>query len=67
MRCKHYGCFMVQCVIMILYVFLLEIEFVQPLFCGLFGIFFTKQCKNMGFTLPFDAFRYVKGKLSHPY
>lgn len=65
--CKHYGCFMVQCVIVILYAFLLEIEFVQPLFCGLFGIFFTKQCKNIGFTLPFDAFRYVKGKLSHPY
>lgn len=65
--CKHYGCFMVQCVIMILYVFLLEIEFVQPLFCLLFGTFFTKECKNIGFALPFDAFRYVKGKLSHPY
>lgn len=65
--CKHYGCFMVQCVIMILYAFLLEIEFVQPLFCGLFGIFFTKQCKSIGFTFPFDAFRYVKGKLSRPY
>lgn len=65
--CKHYGCFMVQCVIMILYVFLLEIEFVQPLFCGLFGNFFTKQCKSIGFTFPFDAFRYVKGKPSHPY
>lgn len=65
--CKHYGCFMVQCVIVILYVFLLEIEFVQPLFCVLFGTFFTKQCKNIGFTLPFDVFRYVKGKLSHPY
>ena len=66
-RCKHYGCFMVQCVIVILYAFLLEIEFVQPLFCLLFGTFFTKQCKNIGFTLPFDVFRYVKGKLSHPY
>lgn len=52
---------------MILYVFLLEIEFVQSLFCLLFGTFFTKQCKNIGFTLPFDVFRYVKGKLSHPY
>lgn len=52
---------------MILYVFLLEIEFVQPLFCGLFGIFFTKQCKIIGFTFPFDALRYVKGKLLHPY
>lgn len=52
---------------MILYVFLLEIEFVQPLFCSLFGNLFTKQCKSIGFTLPFDAFRYVKGQLSHPY
>lgn len=52
---------------MILYVFLLEIEFVQPLFYGLFGNLFTKQCKNIGFTFPFDAFRYVKGKLLHPY
>lgn len=65
--CKHYGCFMVQCVIVILYAFLLEIEFVQPLFCGLFGIFFTKQCKSIGFTFPFDAFRFVKGKFSRPY
>lgn len=58
---------MVQCVIVILYAFLLEIEFVQPLFCGLFGIFFTKQCKSIGFTFPFDAFRFVKGKFSRPY
>lgn len=52
---------------MILYVFLLEIEFVQSLFCGLFGIFFTKECKNIGFTLPFDAFCSVKSRLSYPY
>lgn len=52
---------------MILYVFLLEIEFVQSLFRVLFGNFFTKQCKSIGFTFPFDVFRYVKGKLSHPY
>lgn len=52
---------------MILYVFLLEMEFVQSLFCLLFGNFFTKQCKSIGFSFPFDAFRSVKGKLSRPY